>query len=139
MDTQWLANIDPPSIYIALSAVVALLIWNEGQMLKKTEGKLPTSKFFRISSIIDTAWLLISVAAVYLLDFKSIEMAVPAAYWIYAFSGWIYGSRLLKRSGLPKSPEQLVIPKPYIAFSQSFATTFFALCLFVLLFNRVIG
>ena len=28
------------------------------------------------------------------MDFKSIEMAVPVAYWIYAI-GWVYGSRLL--------------------------------------------
>ncbi|SUD91399.1 hypothetical protein [Psychrobacter phenylpyruvicus] len=139
MDTQWLANINPPSIYIALSAGVAALIWIEGQMLKKTEGKLPKSKFFKASSLIDTLWLFVSIAVVYLLDFKSIEMAVPVAYWIYALSGWVYGSRLLKRSGLPASPEELVIPKPYIAFSQSFATTFLALCVFVLLYSKPIG
>ena len=139
MDTQWLAHIDPPSIYIALSAVVALLIWTEGQMLKKTEGKLPKSKFFHISSIIDTSWLFVSIAVFYIMDFKSIEMAVPVAYWIYTIAGWVYGSRLLKRTGLPNSPEELVIPKPYIAFSQSFATAYFALCVFVLLFSKLIG
>lgn len=139
MDTQWFANINPPSIYIALSAGVAMLIWMEGQILKKTEGKLPKSKFFQMSSLIDTLWLFVSIAVAYGLDFKSIEMAVPIAYCIYAISGWVYGSRLLKRSGLPASPEELVIPKPYIAFSQSFATTFFALCVFVLLFSKSIG
>lgn len=133
MDTQWFANLNPPSIYIALSALVALLIWNEGQMLKHTAGKLPKSKFFHLSSIIDTLWLFVSIGVVYWLDFQSIEMAVPVAYWIYTLAGWIYGSRLMKRRGMPKTPEDLVIPKPYIAFSQSFAAAFFALCVFVLL------
>lgn len=133
MATQWLTNINPSSIYIALSAVVALLIWTEGQMLKKTAGKLPKSKFFQVSSLIDTLWALVSIAVVYGLEFKSIEMAVPVAYWIYTLAGWVYGSRLMRRKGMPKTPEDLVIPKPYIAFSQSFASTFFALCLFVLL------
>ena len=132
MDTQWFTTLNPPSIYFALSAVVALLIWTEGQMLKKTGGKLPESKFFHVSSLIDTFWLFVSIAVVYWLDFKSIEMAVPVAYWIYTVSGWVYGSRLLRRTGLPSKPEELVIPKPYIAFSQAFATTFFALCIFVL-------
>lgn len=139
MDTQWLSHIEPPSIYIALSAGVAMLIWIEGQMLKRTEGKLPKSKFFQVSSLIDTFWLFVSIAVVYWLDFKSIEMAVPVAYWIYTISGWVYGSRLLKKSGLPDSPEDLVIPKPYIAFSQSFAAAFFALCVFVLFFSKQIS
>ena len=135
MDTQWLTNLNPPSIYIALSALVALLIWTEGEMLKQTAGKLPKSKFFHLSSIIDTLWLFVSIGVVYWLDFKSIEMAVPVAYWIYTLAGWVYGSRLMKRRGMPKTPEDLVIPKPYIAFSQSFATTFFTLCIFVLVFR----
>lgn len=138
MDTQWLANINLPSIYIALSAGGGTVNLDRGA-LKKTEGKLPKSKFFQVSSVVDTLWLFVSIAVVYLLDFKSIEMTVPVAYWIYALSGWVYGSRLLKRSGLPASPEELIIPKPYIAFSQSFSTTFFALCVFVLLFSKPIS
>lgn len=133
MDTQWLVNLNPPTIYIALSAVVALLIWKEGQTLKKTQGKLPKSKLFHVSSIIDTFWLFVSIGVTYWLDFESVELAVPAAYCLYTVAGWFYGSRLLKRGGMPKTPEELVIPKPYIAFSQSFALIFFALCLFILL------
>lgn len=129
---SYLGWLTPELGYVLLSAVVAVLIWLEGQMLKKTAGKLPDSKFFHISSLIDTAWFFISIAVLYLLDLSSLALAVPAAYGIYTIFGWIYGSRLLKRDGIPDSPKELVIPDKYIAYSQSFALIFFSLCALVL-------
>ena len=127
---DWLT---PQFVYITLSAVVAVLIWIEGEMLKKTDGKLPKSKFFQISSILDTIWFFISVVVLYVIDLAPLAIAVPAAYGIYTTFGWVYGTRLLKRKGIPDSPKDLVIPAKYIAYSQSFSLIFFALCLLVLL------
>ena len=126
---DWLT---PQFIYITLSAVVAVLIWIEGEMLKKTDGKIPNSKFFQISSIIDTSWFFISVVMLYTIDLTPIAVAVPAAYGLYTTFGWIYGARLLKRKGIPDAPKDLIIPAKYIAYSQSFSLIFFALCLLVL-------
>ena len=135
---DWLT---PQFIYITLSAVVAVLIWIEGEMLKKTGGKLPNSKFFQISSILDTSWFFISVVMLYTIDLTPLAVAVPASYGLYTTFGWIYGARLLKRKGIPDSPKDLVIPDSpkdlvipakYIAYSQSFSLIFFALCLLVL-------
>ena len=126
---DWLT---PQFVYITLSAVVAVLIWIEGEMLKKTDGKLPKSKFFQISSILDTSWFFISVMMLYVIDLTPLAVTVPAAYGIYTTFGWIYGMRLLRRKGIPDSPKDLVIPAKYIAYSQSFALIFFALCVFVL-------
>ena len=122
----------PQFVYISLSAVVAVLIWIEGEMLKKTDGKLPKSKFFQISSLLDTLWFFISVVILYVFDLTPLAITVPAAYGIYTTFGWIYGTRLLKRKGIPDSPKDLVIPAKYIAYSQSFSLIFFALCLLVL-------
>ena len=126
---DWLT---PQFAYITLSAVVAVLIWIEGEMLKKTDGKLPQSKFFQISSLLDTLWFFISVAMLYVIDLTPIAITVPAAYGIYTTFGWIYGTRLLKSKGIPNSTKDLVIPAKYIAYSQSFSLIFFALCLLVL-------
>ncbi|MGP9519157.1 hypothetical protein [Psychrobacter sp. AOP7-C1-14] len=126
---DWLT---PQFVYITLSAVVAVLIWIEGEMLKQTDGKLPQSKFFKVSSLLDTLWFFISVVALYVIDLTPLAIAVPAAYGIYTTFGWIYGTKLLKRKGIPDSPKDLVIPPKYIAYSQSFSLVFFALCLLVL-------
>ncbi len=125
-------GLTPQIIYIALSAVVAILIWIEGEMLKRTAGKLPQSLLFRIASLIDTSWFFISVAMMYIIELTPIAIAVPAAYGIYTIFGWIYGTRLLRRGGIPDSPKDLVIPPEYIAYSQSFSLIFLALCLLVL-------
>ncbi|WP_218690336.1 hypothetical protein [Psychrobacter sp. BF1] len=126
---EWL---NPQFAYIGCSAVVAILILIEGEMLKRNNGKLPKSLFFRVSSLLDTAWFFISVAMLYVIELTPLAVAVPAAYGIYTVFGWIYGTRLLKRTGIPDSTEDLVVPSKYIAYSQSFALVFFALCLLVL-------
>lgn len=130
-----ISNLDwltPQFIYIAFSAIVAVLIWIEGEMLKRTAGKLPQSPLFKFSSLLDTSWFFISVLMMYVIDLTPLAITVPAAYGIYTIFGWVYGTRLLKRRGIPDSPKDLVIPPKYIAYSQSFALIFFALCLLVL-------
>ena len=126
---NWLT---PQFVYVSLSAVVAILIWIEGEMLKRTGGKLPNSPLFKISSLLDTVWFFVSTLAPYLIDLTPLAIAVPAAYSIYTVFGWIYGTRLLKRKGIPDSPKDLIVPPKYIAYSQSFSLIFFALCLLVL-------
>lgn len=126
---DWLT---PQFIYVALSAVVAVLIWIEGEMLKTTDGKLPKSQFFKFSSLLDTAWFFISVLMLYIIELTPLAVTVPAAYGIYTVFGWVYGTRLLRRKGIPDSVDDLVIPVKYIAYSQSFSIIFFSLCLLVL-------
>ena len=126
---DWLT---PQFAYITFSALVAVLIWIEGEMLKRNDGKLPRSQFFKIASLLDTSWFFLSVVMVYLIDLAPLAAAVPAAYGIYTVFGWVYGTRLLKLRGIPDSVDDLVIPSKYIAYSQSFSLIFFALCLLVL-------
>lgn len=126
---DWLT---PQFAYIAFSALVAVLIWIEGEMLKRNDGKLPKSLLFQMASLLDTAWFFISIVMLYVIDLTPIAVTVPAAYGIYTVFGWIYGTRLLKLKGLPDSPEDLIVPSKYIAYSQSFSLIFFGLCLLVL-------
>ena len=122
----------PQFAYLVFSAIVAVLIWIEGGMLKRNGGKLPKSGFFQICSLIDTAWFFVSTVMLYMLDFTPLAIVVPAAYGIYTVFGWIYGTRLLKRRGIPDSPADLIVPLKYIAYSQSFALIFFILCILVI-------
>lgn len=126
---EWLT---PQFAYLVFSAIVAVLIWIEGGMLKRNNGKLPKSAFFQICSLIDTAWFFVSTVTLYMLDFTPLVIVVPAAYGIYTVFGWIYGTRLLKRHGIPDSPDGLIVPSKYIAYSQSFALIFFLLCILVI-------
>ncbi len=121
-------------LYIAFSAIVAIIIWLEGQTLKATKGKMPESTWFHLGSLIDTMWFFISLACLYYLSFQSIAICVPIAYVIYSLFGWIYGTSLISKEGIPETPEDLVIPLPYVAYNQSFALIYFVLCVGVLKF-----
>lgn len=129
--------LDSELVYLLLSIGVALLIWFEGQKLKQTQGKLPKSTWFHLSSLMDTAWFFVSLAVFYFIDLTPLAMVVPVAYGIYTVFGWIYGTRLIKKNGLPDSAEDLVIPEPYVAYSQSFAVIFLLLCVTVIGSTRI--
>lgn len=125
---NWLT---PQLTYVVFSAVVAVLIWIEAIMLKKNGGKLPKSALFQISSMLDTAWFFVSIAVLYLVDLTPVVLSIPAAYGVYTLFGWIYGSKLLRKKGIPDSPKNLVVPAKYIAYSQSFAMVFLLLCILI--------
>ncbi len=130
-------GLTPQLFYVIFSGVVAIFIWIEAFMLKKNSGKLPKSTLFQLSSLLDTAWFFVSVAVLYLVDLTPIALVIPAAYGVYTLVGWVYGSRLLRKKGIPDSPKDLIVPNKYIAYSQSFAQVFFLLCVFVLISPKI--
>ena len=132
---QLQSHITLEQMYLALSLLVAVVIWLEGQALKATQGKLPDSAWFHWGSLIDTLWFFVSLAVLYFLNLPSIAIAVPVAYGIYTLFGWVYGTRLIHKDGIPDSPEDLVIPMPYVSYSQAFAVTVRTLCAFVLAYT----
>ncbi|WP_019671891.1 hypothetical protein [Psychrobacter lutiphocae] len=138
MVTQWLARIDSQIIFVVLSALVAILIWAEGQMLKTTNGRIPKTTFFKFCAIIDFLWVPISIISMYLLDMDGIYLVVPIAYQIYAVAGWIYSNRLIKRKGIPDI-EKFEVSLSYIAYCQSFAIVFFVLCLSVATYGIILS
>ncbi|MDO5651724.1 MAG: hypothetical protein Q4G13_06285 [Moraxella sp.] len=119
-------------VYVALSAVVAILVWVEAMLLRKNAGKLPDSMVFYAVSMTSSVWVVISAIALYFLDFVGVAISVPVAYGLYTLLGWVYSARLLGKDGLPDSPDDIVMPDKYLAFSQSFALVFFGLCTMVL-------
>lgn len=123
-----LQNLPYELIYVGLSAVVAIIILVEGNILRKTQGKMPTSTLFHFGSLIDTLWLPISMACWYYLELQSIAIVVPIAYTIYKIFGLFYGTSLMSAQGIPDSAEDLVVPMKLVDYTQSFALIFLALC-----------
>lgn len=115
-DVNWQA------VYLLGTLIVAMLIAYESIVLKKNFGKLPQSTLFSISSILETVWLLVSVAAVYYGHFSPIAKVVPIAYLIYSVFGWIYGFYLLKDQATDiKDVDEMSMPVKYMDYSLSFS------------------
>ena len=127
-----IADFNVEKLYIALSAIVAILIWLEAAMLRANQGKIPSSTLFYAIGAINSVWVLVTGAAWYFLEFDSLFMSVPAVYLLYVVAGWVYGARLVRDADEITDPADLVFSGQYLAFFQSFALVFFGLCLGVL-------
>lgn len=121
--------------YIAASAVVAVGIFIQSIMLRRHQGKMPSSPTFRFLSLMDSVWVLVSAAALYFLDFDHLAISVPVVYGIYTLLGFFYAAKTIKgeHSDIPETPEDIVFDVRYLNFCQSFALVFFGLCLVLLL------
>lgn len=110
------------AVYLVGTLIIALLIAYESIVLKRNFGKLPQSTLFSISSILETVWLLVSVAAVYYGKFSPIAKVVPIAYILYSIFGWLYGFYLLKDQAADiKDVDEMSMPIKYMDYSLSFS------------------
>lgn len=121
------------TLYLIMSTGIAIGIWLQILLLKQNSGKIPDTPLFYWLSLADSAWVLISAAALYFLEFDRLAISVPIVYGIYTFLGFFYTAKSVKNSGTPAQIEDVVFDPAHIRFTQSFALTFFLLCLFVLL------
>lgn len=119
-------------VYVLLSLGIAILIWVESTLLERNERKFPKNSAFGMVSMATSSWLLISGLALWLLEFDRFAVSVPVMYAIYSVMGWVYGARLMRDTGMPDDPMDVVIPAKYLSFNKSFALSFAGLCLFVM-------
>ncbi|PIE47505.1 MAG: hypothetical protein CSA42_02765 [Gammaproteobacteria bacterium] len=117
------------SIYIVISIFVAIVIWMGGNKLISTKGKMPNSTWFYLGSTLETLWFFVSGTILYFVEMSPIYKVVPVVYMIYSLYGWIYVTRLISTNEIPNSAEDIIIPKPYIEYSQAFAMVFLLLCI----------
>lgn len=120
------------NLYIVGSLMVAIMIWVENTMLANNAGKLPRSRLFAIISFWTSAWVVVSAAVLYFLTFDRFAISVPVVYGLYSVMGWIYGARLMKDTGMPDDPRDLVVPVKYLSYAKSFALVFFVFCALIL-------
>lgn len=122
-------------LYVALSAVVAIGIVIQIVLLRQNKGKLPNSPLFHLLSFFDTVWVILSLVALYFLDFDKFAISVPVVYGIYSFIGFFYAARTITgtHGDMPTSPDDIVFDVRYLNFCQSFGLAFLGLCVLVLL------
>lgn len=104
-------------------------------LLRHHQGKIPNSATFHLLSFFDTVWVILSMAALYFLEFDPLMMSVPVVYGIYSFIGFFYAARTIRgeTSDIPTGPDDIIFDVKYLNFCQSFGLAFLGLCVLVLL------
>lgn len=114
-------------LYILASLIIAILIWVESAWVARNGGKIPQNNFFAVISILTSSWLIVSGLALYFLEFDGVLMSVPVVYGVYSLLSWIKGAKFIG-DDLPDDPKDIIFPRKYLTYSQSFALVFAVLC-----------
>ena len=115
------------ALYFFNSILVGGVLFTEGIILLKQNGKWNGSRVLLATTVIEFIWIIVSVLALAYLGFASWYALIPLAYVVYCIVGMFLGFRLGSEMECPDDPLlSIVIPKWYINFEIGFGL-FFAL------------
>lgn len=129
----FLDNFSLSLIYLAISLVVIVGIWAQIFMLKRNQGKYLMHPTFALLSLLDSAWVFVSLLAFFWGNFTGITRVVPLFYVLYTILAFFYAAHTMNGGKeIPHRPEDFVFSTSYLNFAQSFCLVFFAFTSYVL-------
>lgn len=125
-------NFSLETAYIATSMLVALSIGVQTWVLYRNQGRVQLSSPLSLLSFLDVVWFVLTLAALWWLDFDAIAMSVPVLYVIYTVLSFFYAANSIEGDEPPANPEDVVFGKKYLNFNASFVVVFLGWCGYVL-------
>ena len=133
-------SISWPALYMTMTLIIGALICYEALTLRKNAGILPNTYLFKFSSILESVWVAISIAAIYFGHFNGLMKVIPVFYILYSIFGWFYGIYILKKEASSiKNVEELAIPVKYLNYSLSFSWVLMLTCIALLIQQFYVG
>lgn len=128
-------NVYWEGVYLVASLIVGGLIAYQALVLKRMQGKLPTTVAFNLASICETVWLMVSSIILYFVNLSLLPKVIAVAYLLYGIMGWIYSFYLLKDEDVDLIDiEDMIMPNKYMDYSLSFSLIISLSCLTFLWF-----
>lgn len=120
-----LNSISWEALYLVGTFIVGLLIAYQAILLKRNAGKMPEATSFHLSSLLETAWMLVSAAILYFANFSTLPKVIVVAYMLYGIFGWLYSFYLLKDEAFDidsfSDIENVAMPAKYMDYSLAFS------------------
>ncbi len=126
-----MTDINLEMIYIVVSMLVALGIGIQSYALYKNQGRIPESSFVALLSFLDMIWFVVTVVALWWLEFDGLFISVPVVYIIYTILSFFYAARNIDVDKVER-PKDVVFSTKYLNFNASFAVVFLSWCGYVL-------
>lgn len=118
-------------IYIGLSAIIGLVVIFDGYVVVKNNGVVETNQIIVLTTTIEFVWAIVSVFALFTLNFQQWQILIPVLYLTHNIIGWVYGVLLVSK--LPKEPvNKVMVPLWYAKFGFNFGVVFTLACGFIL-------
>lgn len=123
--TARLNSVSWEALYLIGTFIVGLLIAYQAILLKRNDGKMPDVPSFHLSSLLETAWMLVSALLLYFANFSTLPKVIVVAYMLYGIFGWLYSFYLLKDEAFDIDSfadiENVAMPTQYMDYSLAFA------------------
>ncbi|GAA5143429.1 hypothetical protein [Thalassotalea piscium] len=118
-------------IYIGLSAIIGLVVIFDGYVVVKNNGVVETNQIIVLTTTIEFVWAIVSVFALFTLNFQQWQILIPVLYLTHNIIGWVYGVLLVSK--LPKEPvNKVMVLLWYAKFGFNFGVVFTLACGFIL-------
>jgi hypothetical protein len=117
-------------VYLGISVIIGLVVIYDGYLIVKNNGLVETGQLAMVTSTIEFLWVIISVAALFTLEFQNWQVLIPVLYVTHNLLGWSYGLWLTVKSPA-EQVEKIIVPLWYSKFGFNFGVVFTFGCILV--------
>jgi len=117
-------------IYLSISVIIGMIVIYDGYIIVKSNGIVETGQLAMFTSTIEFLWAIVSIVALFTLEFQSWQVLIPVIYLTHNLLGWIYGIWLASKSSTEQT-DRIVVPVWYSKFGFNFGIVFTFGCVLV--------
>ena len=117
-------------VYLGLSVLIGLVVIYDGYLIVKNKGVVENGQFAMFTSTIEFLWAVVSVVALFTLEFQGWQVLIPVIYLTHNLIGWTYGIWLASKSPTEQT-DKIVVPLWYSRFGLNFGVVFTFGCVLV--------
>ncbi|ELP6759761.1 hypothetical protein [Vibrio vulnificus] len=110
-------------VYLGISVIVGLVVIYDGYLVIKNSGVIKVGQFSIVTTTIEFLWTIVSIVALFNLEFQNWQRLIPVFYVTHNVLGWAYGVWLVAQNPTEQSG-QTTVPMWYAKFGFNFGVVF---------------
>ncbi|HAS8529116.1 TPA: hypothetical protein I7769_21870, partial [Vibrio vulnificus] len=90
-------------VYLGISVIVGLVVIYDGYLVIKNSGVIKVGQFSIVTTTIEFLWIIVSIVALFNLEFQNWQRLIPVFYVTHNVLGWAYGVWLVAQNPTEQS------------------------------------
>jgi hypothetical protein len=110
-------------VYLGISVIIGLIVIYDGYLIVKNSGVVKAGQLSAVTTTIEFLWAIVSIVALFNLEFQNWQILIPAFYVTHNILGWVYGFWLIAQNPTEET-NQTTVPMWYAKFGINFGVVF---------------
>jgi hypothetical protein len=106
-------------VYLGISVIIGLIVIYDGYLIVKNSGVVKAGQLSAVTTTIEFLWAIVSIVALFNLEFQNWQILIPAFYVTHNILGWVYGFWLIAQNPTEET-NQTTVPMWYAKFGVVF-------------------